>query len=283
MYDFYLGSPEEIARDETKFLVTIKRMMPRWINSIPDSEFMALAQLMDQQGASKPPGATLVLVETGTGASSLACAFYAMKYNGVAFSWDYNGEKGSLIRTVCSETMGTYFHKHVADHWKLVAYDSLSPHLGLRILPDLVDHVDMFFHDSEHTWRTVQAELSAVDPLLCDEAVVALDDANLCYLHTNMGYINTLRKKLGLQSSPQPADNVSPPFYVEAEGFLRQRWEEVEHLHDLYKEKVHTDSFYAYYNAEFNINASLGTVRVQDLEHRFDSWRVAGRRGGSKA
>ena len=49
MYDFYLGSREEIARDEIKFLIAIKRMMPRWVNSLPDSEFMALAQILDDE------------------------------------------------------------------------------------------------------------------------------------------------------------------------------------------------------------------------------------------
>src|ERR1041385_1566652 len=189
MYDFYLGSREEIAKNEIKYLIAIKRMMPRWVNSVPDTEFIALAKLLDEQGASAK--GKLVVAETGAGASSLVCAFYAMKYDGLAMSWDYNGEKGSLIRTVCTETMGNYFGKRIDDHWKLVAHDSLSPYLGLPVLKDLVDHVDLFFHDSEHVWQTVHAELQAINPLLRDGAVVALDDANQDFLHTNIAYINT--------------------------------------------------------------------------------------------
>src|SRR5438105_4493487 len=120
MYDFYFGSREEIALDEIKFLISIKRMMPRWINSIPDTEFIALAKLLDEQGSAVPRGGKLIVVETGAGASSLASAFYALKYDGLALSWDYNGEKGSQIRTVCTETMANYFHKHIDEHWKLV-------------------------------------------------------------------------------------------------------------------------------------------------------------------
>src|SRR6266568_2094986 len=117
MYDFYFGSREEIARDEIKFLIAIKRMMPRWVNSVPDTEFIALAKLLDEQGASVPPGGKLVVIETGAGASSLASAFYAMKYDGLAMTWDYNAEKGSLIRTVCTETMGNYFRKRIDENW----------------------------------------------------------------------------------------------------------------------------------------------------------------------
>tara|TARA_B100001971_G_scaffold154732_1_gene144151 strand:- start:172 stop:375 length:204 start_codon:yes stop_codon:yes gene_type:complete len=42
MYDFYFGTKEEVDSDPKKFLLTIKRMLPRWCNSIPDSEYLAL-------------------------------------------------------------------------------------------------------------------------------------------------------------------------------------------------------------------------------------------------
>jgi Methyltransferase domain len=284
VYDFYLGSREEIARDEMRFLIAIKRMMPRWINSLPDSEFTALAQLMDEQGArASKEGRKLVIVETGVGASSLACVFYALKYAGLALSWDYNGEKGSLVRTVCTETMGKYFHTLIDDHWKLVAHGSVSPYLGLPILSEFVDHVDLFFHDSEHVWQTVKTEIEAVMPLLRDQSVVALDDANQGFLHTNIAYINTFRKKLGLAAVAQPADNIGDAFYVAVERLLRERWEEVEYLPDSYKENFRKDPYFNYYDAETEINADIGTVRMQQLEHRFASWRVSKRRTQSPA
>jgi len=278
MYDFYFGTKEDIKKDEQKFLIAVKRMMPRWVNSLPDSEFLALANIMDERGKSLQANQKLVIVETGAGASSLVCAFYALKYDGLAFSWDYNGEKGSLIRTVCTETMCNYFRKHIDNHWKLVAHDSLSPYLGLPILKELVDHVDVFFHDSEHVWNTVLGELEAVDPMLVDGSIVALDDANQDFLHTNLAYINTFRKKLGLAAVPWPEENKSEPFYVGTEKFLKSNWEKVEYLPDLYKEKYLTDPYFSYYNAEFEVKANLGTERTEKLEHRFDSWRVTGRR-----
>lgn len=280
MYDFYLGSQEDIAKDEIKFLIAIKRMMPRWVNSIADSEFIALAKLLDEQGARSKPDQKLVVVETGAGASSLAFAFYALKYNGLAMSWDLNGEKGSAIRSVCAETMGNYFHKRIDDNWKLVAFDSLSPYLGLSILKELVDHVDLFFHDSEHVWETVKKELQIVMPLLRDGAVVALDDANQDFVHTNIAYINTFRKKLNLPAVDNPKDNRTEPFYIQVERLLRDHWDGVEYLPDLYKKMYRNDPYFSYYNAEFNIKADLGTERVKNLEHRFDSWRVEKRRKG---
>ncbi len=279
MYDFYFGSREEIATNETKFLISVKRMMPRWVNSIPDSEFIAMAQLLDAQGKeSVKRNQKFVAVETGAGASSIAFIFYALKYNGLSFTWDMNGEKGSLIRTICTETIGNYFRKNIDENWKFVAFDSLSPYLGLPVLKDMVDHVDLFIHDSEHTWNTVKKEVMTVIPLLRDGAIVALDDANLKFLHTNIGYINTQRRKLGLPAAENPANNSSKPFYVEIEGLLKEYWDAVESLPDYYKEKFADDPYFAYFNSEFQINAGFGTVNKDGLEHRFDSWRVSKRK-----
>ena len=90
MYDFYLGNKSQIHEDEELFLISIKRMLPKWMNSIPDSEFIALHRL-----ASKVQKPEAVFVETGTGASSIVLLFHAMKNEGFLYSWDTNSEKAS--------------------------------------------------------------------------------------------------------------------------------------------------------------------------------------------
>lgn len=279
MYDFYFGSDESIKKNEIKFLISIKRMMPRWVNSLPDSEFVALAKLLDEQGtAARKNNRKFVVVETGVGASSLAFIYYAMKYNGMAYTWDTNGEKGSLIRTVCSETMGNYFRMRINNYWQLVAFYSTSQYLGLSILNELDLKIDMFFHDSEHVWTTIENELKLVMPMLKDGAVVALDDANLDFLHTNVAYLNTFRKKLNLPTITDTDDNKTEPFYIKVGELLNSHWEKVDYLQDSYKENCYSDPYFSYYKAEFDINANIGTIRSEALEHRFDSWRVSGRK-----
>ena len=44
MYDFYFGTGDAIDKDPKTWLLAIKRMMPRWPNGIPDSEYLALAR-----------------------------------------------------------------------------------------------------------------------------------------------------------------------------------------------------------------------------------------------
>ena len=74
-----------------------------------------------------------------------------------------------------------------------------------------------------------------------------------------------------------PGDNASEPYYIETENLLKKHWNKVEHLHDIYKEKGKSDTYFSYYNAEFDVKASFGTERLEQLEHRFDSWSVADR------
>ena len=59
MYDFMLGTREEIVADPRRYLLSVKRMLPRWANSLPDSEFHALIDLVAYQDRDRP-----VFVET---------------------------------------------------------------------------------------------------------------------------------------------------------------------------------------------------------------------------
>ncbi len=279
MYDFYFGEPDGIAKDEVKFLISIKRMLPKWCNSIPDSEFIAICKLLEEASARAAAAERqLVIVETGVGASTIALAYWALKSDGVAYSWDFNGEKGSLIRTVCTETLCNVIPRNINDHWKLVAYNSLSPYLGLPVLGDLTDHVDFFFHDSQHVLETVLGEMSAVQSLLLDGSLVTMDDANYDFLHTDTAYVNIFRKKLRLTPIAPLEGNQSRPFYIEVEEFLRQYWDEVTSVSEHYRSIYHEDIFWPYFASEIEVRREAGMERVDALEHRFAGWSVSQRR-----
>ena len=273
MYDFYFGTREEIRQDEPKFLLTVKRMLPRWCNSIPDSEFLAILDILEKHAPKEKP----VLVETGVGASTIVLLHYAMKYNGLLLSWDFVGPKGAYLRGVCTDTLLQYHKCHLSDHWKFVAYSSLSPHLGLAILPELVDQVDMCFLDSEHTLDTVLGEIGALNSMFVDGSIVAMDDANYTYRHINFAYINMFRRKLKLPELTSPLENTCDPFYLEVERYLRSRWATVRHIEDTFKTSYQNDLFWAYYRAALETVAEVGMEKLANMEHRFDAWQISGR------
>jgi hypothetical protein len=275
MYDFYFGTKSEIEANEAKYLLFIKRMLPRWCNSIPDSEYLAIHNSL---GTLALHGKKPVLVETGAGASTIALLNYAMKHDGVLYSWDFNGPKGAFLRSVCTDTLVSYYGKNLFDHWKFIAYDSLSGQLGVAILGELNVGVDFCFFDSEHTRNVLLGELRVVNQFLEGNAIVAIDDANYNYIHTNISYINMLRKKIGLPPAQNPADNVCNPFYMEVEAFLKKQWASVEYLRDTYKRDYKADLFWSYYSSDREAMGKEGMEKLDALEHRFDSWRVSGER-----
>ena len=101
MYNFSFSTNKlNNFKDEINFLLTIKSLLPRYLNSIPDSEFICICNLLDIRGSIIKENKTKkpVFVETGCGASSLAFTYFAFKYNGIAYTWDANPLKISEIR-----------------------------------------------------------------------------------------------------------------------------------------------------------------------------------------
>lgn len=279
MFDFYFGKPPQTHTDEVRYLIAVKRNLPRWCNSLPDAEFVAICDILNDLGreatAAKRP---LTLVETGAGASTLALAYYAIKYNGIAYSWDMNAEKGSVIRTACTETMCTMFDSNINHHWKLVAYHTLSPHAGLGMIKELTARVDFIFHDSEHVAQTLLGELALSNTFLQEGSVVAIDDAYYDFAHTDTAFINIVRAKLGLSPIPELPGNRGQTLYQAAESFLKERWRTVESLADAYRASCAADVSAAYFSGELEVRSALGMSQVKNMEDRFGCWRVSGRR-----
>ena len=54
MYDFYFGTKQKIENNQEEFLVFVKRLLPRWINGIPDSECVAIYRILKQIKSDRP-------------------------------------------------------------------------------------------------------------------------------------------------------------------------------------------------------------------------------------
>ncbi len=278
MFDFYLGTAPTTLDEEMAYLLSVKRLMPRWSNSIPDSEYLAIAKLASAAAKdAREDGRQLVLAETGVGASTVALAYYALKEGGLLFSWDTNGEKGSYIRTVCTETLCMVIDRNINRSWKFVNYSSLSSLAGLGMLGELTDHVDFFFHDTDHTFDTMRQELELINPALQDGGVVAFDDANYAYKHTNTAYINVIRKKLGLSAVEDIPDNRTRPFFVELEDWLKGHWAVVESMSGDYKSQCQNDISIQYSENERHQLVDLGMDMLSRYEDRFAAFQVSGR------
>ena len=271
MYDFYFGTPEEIIRDPKRFLLTIKRMLPRWCNSIPDSEYLAIHDLLAAVTLPERP----VLVETGSGASTIVLCYWALATNGELYTWDIDGAKLAYLRGVLNDTLMRHFtDRNLHNHWKYVAFSSTSPHAGIPMLGELGKRVSACFLDSEHTLDTLMTEVRFLTPLLSDAALVCIDDGNYAYVHHNTAYINMVRRKQGLPPIPEAPGNLGQRFWQEVQHHLQHSFRSVEYLNDPYKQTYRSDLFWSYFRADRETMAGLQMEKTEDLEHRFDAWRV---------
>lgn len=273
MYDFYFGTNDDILKDEVKFLLSIKRMMPRWCNSIPDSEFVALYNDLRSSPVTQT-GSKGVIVETGSGASTVVLAYFAFRYQKKLFTWDINQNKLSYLRGILVDTLEKLFRTSIFDVWQYVPYLSTSEELGIPIVRELGHTVDFAFFDSEHTAQVLSEEIDLVLQQVNDGAILALDDANYNYRVRNIAYINVFRKKMGLGPKPGPPDNTTDKFFVLAEHAICKAFPKSVKIQDSYKADYQKDIFWEYFSHDRQIMNNLDMEKMQELEHRYDSFRI---------
>ena len=272
MYNFYYGSRNDIKKNLKDYLLGIKRTLPRWANPLPDSQYLALYDLLEKKNL----GPNSVIVETGIGASTIMFLHFAMISGGRLLSWDINSSKASFIRSVTADTLEQYHRRAISVHWTFVSSSSLSPYTGLAILDEFVDHIDFTHHDSDHTWQTVGGEVAAVTPFIRDNGVVCVDDANQTYLHTYEPIINVTRRKLGLDPIDPIGGNQTIPHYEAVPTFLRSQFSEVADVGERYRAEIARDPYYSWYRVDRRNMTEVGMERFEDFSARFGAWRVSG-------
>jgi len=217
-----------------------------------------------------------VIVETGAGASTIMLSYFAFKYDKVLYTWDLNQNKLSYLRSIIVDTHERLFGKSVHQIWKYIPFFSTSKELGIPILQDIDGGltVDFGFFDSEHTRNVLLAELDATLEFVSDGCVIALDDANYNFVYQNTAYINIFRKKLGLPKVETPDDNLTKPFYEEAEAFIKKTYPKTVKLDDTYKTQFRDDIFWSYFSNDRNIMGKMDMEKLNALEHRYDSFKI---------
>ena len=272
MYDFYFGERLQIDESPEDFLIFVKRLLPRWINGIPDSECLAIFQIASEISER---GRGSVFIETGCGASTIAMVLNAVLNGGRVFSWDTNGSKGSFLRSVLTETIGNSLGVNPSDYWTFVGFDSTNPSAGIPILRELGLAADFGYFDSWHTLEHLKAELQAFELVAGAEFVVALDDAYYKSRFENYAYINMIRRKLSLPAMREPAANICDSFHIEVDRYLRERYSEVCKIDDSYKSTFSEDIFFQYFSGDRKAMQDLGMEKQEELAHRFDAWKVS--------
>tara|TARA_B100001250_G_scaffold156721_1_gene134753 strand:+ start:1715 stop:2530 length:816 start_codon:yes stop_codon:yes gene_type:complete len=269
MYDFHFGSKEEIQQRDEDFLIFVKRLLPRWINGIPDSECLAIYRSLKEIDSPEP-----VLLETGCGASTLALFLYAALNKGKVFSWDTNGSKGNFLRSVISEAICLPLEIDLHKIWTFVAFDSTSRYAGIPIIKEMKLEGNYCYFDSWHTLEHLMNEVKSFEEIASKDFIIALDDAYYTKRKENYSFINMIRKKLKLSPVEEPEDNLCDPFYEEIERYLKGLYTSVIKIEDTYKIEFKEDIFFNYYEQDKKSMEKVGMEESKNLPHRFDAWKI---------
>jgi len=259
MYDYNFGISKNPKKNPEKFLIFVKRLLPRWANGISDSECIAIFKILKLLKQKKKK--RLVLLETGCGASTLTMFLYCALYGGTMYSWDINGSKGSFLKSVISESMGKVLGVDVNKIWNFIACSSLNPNAGVSVIKELNKKADFCFFDSWHTLDHVMLELKAFEKVASSRFVVAFDDAYYTKKHTNDSYVNMLRYKLNLKKIKRPKNNVCKPLSIEIENYLKAKYKKVAKADDSYKTNCKRDIFFDYFIFDRKFTFKIGMAK----------------------
>lgn len=276
MYDFILGDINDIEQNPLNWLLSIKRMLPRWINGLPDCEFIALYNTLSdlEKDGTYSQNKNSVIIETGCGCSTIVLLYFAIKWQTTLYSWDISSNKMAYLRGVLNDTLfRIYTSENLFNRWKYVAFDSTSKYAGISILKELNKSVILGFYDSEHTLKTLSSEVSLTIPLLVSGAAICIDDGNYTESKYNEPYTNMIRKKVGLPPV-NIEDNKSNTFYEETEKLLSSSFTKIVDLNgNGYIEGSRNDLSIAYYSLERENTIKTGMLK-EDNDKRFGAWRV---------
>lgn len=272
MYDFYFTDKKKIKKDPEKFLIFVKRLLPRWANGIPDSECIAIYKLL--VNLQKKNKKKLVLLETGSGASSLAMFLYCALWGGKMFSWDTNASKGSFLKSVVNESICKVLGVDLNKIWTFISYDSTDKNVGIEVLKELKIKADFCFFDSIHTLDHLMREIKSFETIASKNFIVALDDAYYQKRSMNYSYLNMIRKKLNLKKVSEPKTNKCKPFYIEIKNYFSKKYKKVKLLENFYKSNYKKDIFFSYYESDRYFLNKTGMEEKSKLKNRLEALLV---------
>lgn len=201
MYSWTLGDYKDFEVDPERLLLGVKSLLPRWMNGIPDAQFINIFRLgLSVLESDSDPSGDLIFCETGVGASTLALVgaiAFSKRHDIQVYNWDTNGRKQSEIRTVIAETLCN-FSEFDLRQFITITGDAKSEICGLGVLGELNKKILFGFFDSTHTSEQLGAEVAIALKHFISGSICCIDDQLLAIEKENFHLGNLSRKKLGL-------------------------------------------------------------------------------------
>ena len=156
-----------------KFIIFVKRLLPKYANSLPDSAAISIFREIK-----KLKGANNLILETGTGASTVVLFVASYIYKKKLFTFDINPDKISLIRQVINDAVCRPLKANIFDYWTYVPSNSLDKYTGIPALKEFEKKPQFAFLDSSHSLKHLKKEIIEFTKIAPKKFILDIDDGN---------------------------------------------------------------------------------------------------------
>ena len=263
MFDYIYSDKKNILKNPEKFIIFVKKLLPKYANSLPDSAAIAIFREIK-----KLKGPNNIIIETGVGASTIVMFVAAFFFKKKLYTFDINPDKISLIRQVINDAICRPLKINIFDYWMYVPTNSLDKYTGIPALKELKKKPQFAFLDSLHSLEHLKKEVIEFSNIASKEFVIGLDDGN----HINskffpFGYTNMIRQKIGLKKINNPKENNSSLFFVEIKNLLEKKFKFVKKLKTFFQKNYQNDLWFNYFGADLFYDGLTDKKNVDDFKY----------------
>lgn len=264
MFDYIYSNKKNILKNPEKFILFVKKLLPKYTNSLPDSVAITLYREIKKL----PKNYNNIIIETGVGASTIALFVSAYIFKKKLFTFDINPDKISFIRNVINDAICRPLKINIFDYWTYVPNNSLDKFTGIPALGELKKKPQFAFLDSLHTVDHLKKEVIEFSKISTETFVIGIDDGN----HINSkifpyGYTNMLREKIGLKKIKNPKINFSKSFYNEINNLLNKSFKSTKKISTFFEKNFENDLWFHYFGADIFYDGFNDKKNVDDFKY----------------
>jgi hypothetical protein len=263
MFDFIYDSKKNILKNPEKFIIFVKRLLPKYANSLPDSAAISIFREIK-----KLKGPNNLIIETGVGASTIVLFVASYIYKKKLFTFDINPDKILLIRQVINDAICRPLKVNIFDHWTYVPSNSLDKYTGIPALKEFNRKPQFAFLDSYHSLEHLKKEVIEFTKIASKEFILGIDDGNqINSRFFPFGYTNMVRQKMGLKKISNPKQNNSSFFFVEINNLLKKNFKSVKNLETFFQKNYQNDLWFNYFGADIAYDAKHDKKNIDDFKY----------------
>jgi len=263
MYNFIYGTKSNILKKPKNFLIFVKRLLPKYANSLPDSAAITLFDTVFKLGKKKSS-----IIETGVGASTLSLFLASYIFNKKLYSFDYNPDKISLIKTVINESICAPLNIKISDYWTPVPSNSVDKYTGINCLSEFKENFNFGFFDSAHSLNFLLKEVSAFYKIANKNFIIGIDDGEkVNNKEFHFDYVNMIRTKINLKKIKNPKINECNYFYKEVENFLINHSHKVSKMKTFFEKNLEKDLYFNFFGNDIAYEAYKDKKDIDDFKY----------------